>query len=204
MNMIIMGGFLGSGKTSIVLQMAKYLIGDGDAPKATVAILENEIGEISVDDQILKSDGYKVETMFSGCVCCTMSGELIVNVSNIMREMNPDWIIMEATGIAYPHNIKENLQYSLKIDSRIICVADAQRWQRLLRPMGMLIGDQLKEADVILVNKIDLVDNRTLDEVDHSLAGFNPSAKRFPICASEKIPIELWQYILKTPTEVPA
>jgi len=204
MNMIIMGGFLGSGKTSIVLQMAKYLIGDGDAPKATVAILENEIGEISVDDQILKSDGYKVETMFSGCVCCTMSGELIVNVSNIMREMNPDWIIMEATGVAYPHNIKENLQYSLKIDSRIICVADAQRWQRLLRPMGMLVGDQLREADVILMNKIDLVDNKTLGEVDRSLEGFNPNAKRFPISAAEKIPVELWQYILKTPTEVQA
>ena len=79
MKMIIMGGFLGAGKTSLVLQMARYLAGRNPDKQAKVVILENEIGEVSIDDKILKSGGFEVQTMFSGCVCCTMAGELMGN-----------------------------------------------------------------------------------------------------------------------------
>ena len=109
MKMIIMGGFLGAGKTSLVLQMARYLAGRNPDKQTKVVILENEIGEVSIDDKILKSGGFEVQTMFSGCVCCTMAGELMGNICQIMERFDPDWIIMEATGVAYPRRIKENL-----------------------------------------------------------------------------------------------
>ena len=115
MKMIITGGFLGAGKTSLVLQMARYLAGENPEHKAKVVILENEIGEVSIDDKVLENGGFEVETMFSGCVCCTMAGELVTNVYQIVNRLDPEWIIMEATGVAYPLNIKENLEQSVPI-----------------------------------------------------------------------------------------
>ena len=70
MNLLILGGFLGSGKTTVLLQLAKYITGDHVKPGETkVAIIENEIGEQGIDDKILKSGNYSVENLFAGCAC---------------------------------------------------------------------------------------------------------------------------------------
>lgn len=188
MNMLVLGGFLGSGKTSVLLQLAKHIIGEGSDKYAKVVILENEIGEVSVDDKILRSKGYTVENMFSGCVCCTMSGEMVINVKKIMADLRPDWIIMEATGVAYPYTIVETLQSSIKdIEMKVVVLADSKRWNRLLIPMRQLISDQLNGADFILINKIDMVDDDTLMQVDRSVESFNAKAQRFHINAHDAI-----------------
>jgi len=196
MRVIIVGGFLGSGKTSVVLQMAKYLVGDTVDKEAKVVIVENEIGEVGIDDRVLKNEGYKVQGMFSGCVCCTMSGELVINIHNIHKNMDPDYIIMEATGVAYPNSIKEMLVESLKLDCKICCITDAKRWMRLLKPMESMIKNQLEEADIILVNKIDIVDKDTLDKVDESLKTFNDTAKYFHVSAMQKIDDAIWSELI--------
>lgn len=184
MKILIMGGFLGAGKTSVVLQLAKHIVGENPDKPAKVVIVENEIGEVSIDDKVLRSGGYKVEGLFSGCVCCTMSGELVLTVMNIKREMEPDWIIMEATGVAYPKNVKETLEKSiLDADIRICCVADARRWKRLLKPMGLLLRDQLSGADIILVNKVEELDEAVVKEVMDSVKTFNSSAEYYCISA---------------------
>ena len=113
MNFLVVGGFLGSGKTSFILRLAHHMIDDLGINK--IVILENEIGEIGIDDQVLRGSGYEVKGMFSGCVCCTMAGELPTNVKTIEKDLNPDWIIMEATGMAFPQNVKENLADTLGI-----------------------------------------------------------------------------------------
>ena len=104
--LLIIGGFLGSGKTSVILQLAKHLVGPTSDSHAKVVILENEIGTVSIDDKTLSNTGLNVEPMFSGCVCCTMAGELVVNVGSIITRLAPDWIILETTGMAYPNNPK--------------------------------------------------------------------------------------------------
>jgi len=196
MRVIIVGGFLGSGKTSVVIQMARYLVGDTVEKEAKVVIVENEIGEVGIDDRVLKNEGYKVQGMFSGCVCCTMSGELVVNISNIRKNLNPDYIIMEATGVAFPSSIKEMLVGSLNLDCKICCITDAKRWKRLLIPMGSMIKDQLDGADIILINKIDIVDKETLNAVDESLRTFNDKAKRFHVSAMQKIDDSIWSELI--------
>ena len=170
MNFLIIGGFLGSGKTSLLLQLAKYMSDDLGIEKTV--ILENEIGKVGIDDRVLSGSGYEVKGLLAGCVCCTMAGELSLTVRNIEKEIDPDWIIMEATGMAFPQNIKENLRDGLGIDGRICCLVDAKRWNRLLKPMEHLLPFQLKESDIVLVNKTDLVDAGTLDEVCESVASF--------------------------------
>ncbi len=70
-------------------------------------ILENEVGEEGIDDKLLRGNGYQVENLFSGCACCTLSGELLSTVSKIEKELQPDWLILETTGLAYPHLIQK-------------------------------------------------------------------------------------------------
>ncbi len=188
MKVIILGGFLGSGKTSVLLQLAKHIVGDQPVDAAKVVILENEIGEISVDDSLLKNNGYAVTNMFSGCVCCTMSGELILNLHKIRDDFSPELVIMEATGVAFPDNIRTTINQSLpELEVSVTCITDAKRWLRLLRPMELLLEGQLEAADIILINKIDLVDSPTLAAVEASIRTFNSRAEFFKISAAQAI-----------------
>lgn len=203
MNVIILGGFLGSGKTSIILQLARHLIGDASIDTTKIVILENEIGEVSVDDQILGSHGYAVENLFSGCVCCTMSGELILGLHQIIRDFSPELIIMEASGVAFPENIRKTIKQALpKLSCRVACVTDAKRWQRLLLPMEMLLKDQLDAADVILINKIDTVDAETLETVEASIRTFNNTAQFFNLSASQTIDPGVFEAMLTNKEEI--
>lgn len=188
MKVIILGGFLGSGKTSVVIQLARYVIGNSTENKTKVVILENEIGEVSIDDKILQNSGYEVANLFSGCVCCTLAGELVLGLHNIIQDFDPELIIMEATGVAYPENIRKTINLSLPdLDCSITCVTDAKRWLRLLRPMEMLLEGQLDAAEVILINKVDQVDDDTLSTVEESIRTFNDDAAFFKISAAQTI-----------------
>ena len=195
MKFLIIGGFLGSGKTSLLLRLAARMRDGLGVGK--IVILENEIGQVSVDDRVLAGAGYSVRGMTAGCVCCTLAGELPLTVKAIEKDMAPDWIIMEATGMAFPQNVKENLSDTLGIDARICCLVDAKRWPRLLKPMAHLLPMQLKEADAVLINKIDLLDASALAAVRESVAGFcPPEARIFPVSINGGIDEGVLDFIL--------
>ena len=186
MNFLIIGGFLGSGKTSLLLQLTTYMREKLGIEKTV--ILENEIGRVGIDDRVLSGVGYNVHGMFAGCVCCTLTDELSLTVKAVERDIAPEWIIMEATGMAFPQNVKENLADSLGIGARICCLVDAKRWSRLLKPMEHLLPQQLKEADAVLINKIDLIGEDALESVRESVAGFcEPEAEIFPVSMNSEI-----------------
>lgn len=195
MNFLIIGGFLGAGKTSLMLQLVPHMRDRLGAGK--IVILENEIGQVGIDDRVLAGAGYSVRGMTAGCVCCTLAGELILTVKALGKDLAPDWIIMEATGMAFPQSIKENLADALGVDARICCLTDAKRWPRLLKPMEHLLPMQLKEADAVLINKIDLVDAPALEAVRESVAGFcPPEARIFPVSAKGGIDGSVLDFIL--------
>ena len=194
MRFLIIGGFLGSGKTSFLLHMAKHLVQVRGIRK--VAILENEVGQVSVDDKILDSTGLQIRVMFAGCVCCTMAAELPITVKMIQKEVDPDWIIMEATGVAFPDNIRENLEKYLDEPPQILCLVDAKRWRKLLGPMAHLLPFQLKGAHRILVNKIDLVSREEVDWIKESIAAFNDTAPIETFSAIDSVPAEILDRIV--------
>lgn len=198
MKVLILGGFLGSGKTSALIQLARYIARDAkpDDANPKVVILENEIGEVGVDDKVLASGGYKVDSLFQGCACCTMSGEVAINVMTIRKDLNPEWLVIEATGVAYPEKIKESIQAIPDIEIRLTALTDAKRWKRLLIPMQNLIRDQLHGAETILINKIDLVDAEMLAFVEDSVKGFNADAKVFKITTTEEVDTAVWKAVL--------
>ena len=197
MKVLIFSGFLGSGKTSALLPLARYLVDTSvsDAENK-VMILENEVGEIGIDDAFLRGGGFKVDTLFSGCACCTVSGELVDSIGKIEKDYAPDWLILETTGVAYPKKIQETLKAACGLDARIVVLVDAARWKRLLMPMMNLLSGQIIGSDAVLVNKIDLVDEATLAAVDADVRGFEPKANVVHISALAPVAPEVWDGVL--------
>ncbi len=166
MKVLILGGFLGSGKTTLLLQIAKDLA--AHAPKnkpCKVMILENEIGQEGVDDKWIKSNGFSVESLFDGCICCSLAGEIVPVVSNLEKEYDPAWLIVETTGLAYPDLIRDNLQEALHLSSVLVTVVDVSRWNRFKMPMHELLKGQIACADILLLNKKDQVTLDVLEQV---------------------------------------
>ena len=186
MDILVVGGFLGSGKTSFILQLARELIGARGV--RSVVILENEIGECSVDDKLLRASGLQVRGLFSGCVCCTLAGELAAAVRRIGDELRPDWLIVEATGLAFPGSVRETLHRTLGLDCRVCVLTDALRWKRLFAAVEELMRGQLEDADTVLVNKADAADAQALAEAVEAAREIHPGIPVLPVSAGGAIP----------------
>lgn len=193
MKTIIVGGFLGAGKTTAVIQLAGFLANQANSTHRTrVVILENEIGEVGVDDMLLRGSGYQVSELFAGCACCTMSGELRGNIRVIQRELDPEWLILEATGVAYPINIKAAVDPLMECPAVICALVDAKRFLRMLRPAGALATAQLTDADVILINKVDLVDEAVLAETERRIRAIGAQGAIVRVCGLQEIDSDVW------------
>ena len=199
---VILGGFLGSGKTTALMKFARYLVGVSDPARSNkVVILENEVGEVGIDDKLLRAGGFTVNNLFSGCACCTVSGELITAVGRITREMDPEWLIIETTGIAYPGLMRDNLKYALGLESRVCVLTDAARWRRLRLPMENLLRGQIECADVVLINKIDLSDEEALQSMEHEIMEFKPDVRIIRISALSGVESAVWREVTGTRDE---
>lgn len=184
MHTIIIGGFLGAGKTTVLMALARYLTERSDSPENCVVILENEISEQGVDNQLLGAQGFRVRNIFSGCICCGSSGALCQDVELIRREYNPQWLIIEATGMAYPDSIRRTLEQELAIHAGILTVVDAKRWPRVLVGLRQFVESQLIGADAVLVTKIDLIGAPQLEQVLEQIPAFSGCAPVYPVCAT--------------------
>ncbi|MDT8902577.1 GTP-binding protein [Anaeroselena agilis] len=171
MRILLFGGFLGSGKTSIILQLARQITAAGGE---TVAIIENEIGEEGVDDKLLAASGLTVKPLFGGCVCCQITGDLVAAVKEIAETLNPDWLIIEMTGLAIPGNVARLIrQYNTSGSKcKTITVVDAGRWAELKQVLEPLLLSQVQDSDLIIVNKTDIAGpevNNTVEDVRASV-----------------------------------
>ncbi|AEF84391.1 cobalamin synthesis protein/P47K family protein [Treponema primitia ZAS-2] len=194
---IVLGGFLGSGKTTVLLELAKYLTGkQGQVQNTRVVIIENEISEAGMDSRLFEKD-YRVKNLFSGCACCTYSGEFEAALQAVIRDYEPEWIIVEATGLAYPDAIKASVQKSTGIIPCMLTVADAKRWFRALAGMEQFVEGQLREADIILVNKVDLAGEAETAKVIDSISAKQSAAQIVKTTASAGLDESFWNDILK-------
>ena len=199
MKVIILGGFLGSGKTSVLLQLAEFLVNQSlNAENTTpVVIIENEIGGSGVDNLLLESQGLTVKNLFAGCACCTSSGQLADTISLLKKEFDPEWIVIEATGLAYPDQIKHTVEAAFDLETGIITIVDAKRWFRLIAAMESFVSGQLENASGVLINKIDCVEENVLNGVIQSVRTYNPTVPCYPISAIEKLTDGFWGSLLK-------
>jgi G3E family GTPase len=197
MKVLLISGFLGTGKTSALLQLGAYLVKRENKAGTSVMIIENEIGDIGVDDKVLKAQGLSVKELFSGCACCTSGGDLLTEIKDIMDSINPSWLIIEATGVAYPRQIKEMISSCFMLDVLILSLADAARWKKIRSYMPDLVDAQLADADCILLNKVDLVDENTADNITADLRSFNKKAEIHKVTANRAIDESVWSFLYK-------
>ena len=175
MKIMLFGGFLGSGKTTTLLQAAKYAV---ESRGLTVAVIENEIGEAGLDDKLLKESGLQVRPLFGGCVCCQITSDLVTAVKDIYREIHPDLLMIEMTGLAVPANIVATIhKYCDFLEGvKTVTLVDGSRWTELMEILEPLVTSQVKDSQLILLNKADLAGENvaTVQRELAALAGKTP------------------------------
>ena len=182
----ILTGFLGSGKTTLL----NHILEDPHHG-LRFAIIENEFGEVGVDERILseKADEEVIEVM-NGCICCTVRGDLVVALKKLWGKISQfDAIIIETTGLADPAPVAQTFFVDDEIAAKfsldgIITVCDSKHIISRLddeKPEGVEneAEEQLAFADRILLNKIDLVEKAELGAIEERIRKVNPSADIF-------------------------
>lgn len=174
----ILGGFLGSGKTSIILKLGKHLAEKGKK----VAIIVNEVGQIGVDGEFLKRSGMNTYELTEGCICCTLKRDLESCILELISTFNPDILLIEPTGIAFPSVIKKTVRQVGDIvgdiNTIVFGVVDAHRLNKIYSEMKEFTERQLKDADTLVINKTDLIDSKAeLSLLAEILKQINPKSK---------------------------
>jgi len=166
----IISGYLGAGKTTLLKKIMEKL-------DRKFAIIMNEFGEISIDTQIIQGKNVKIAELAGGCVCCSLTGEFEEAIKEIIATYNPEIIIVETTGVAEPDALVVDISNSLpdiKLDS-VITVADADALIRF-PSLGQAGRVQIEMADLIILNKIDLIDESKRVEIKAKLNLLNKKA----------------------------
>lgn len=166
----IITGYLGAGKTTLLQRVLESAGG-------RVAVLMNEFGDIAVDCRVVQGTHVKMVELSGGCVCCSLSGEFEAAVHEILDTVKPEWIVVETTGVAEPgslaHDIGENIP-EVRLDA-IVTVVDADSMARF-PSLGDTGRQQIELADVLILNKKDLVSTERMVEIREALKGINVRA----------------------------
>ncbi len=172
----VLTGYLGAGKTTLLNRILSEQHGK------KYAVIVNEFGEIGIDNDIVVGADEEVFEMNNGCICCTVRGDLVRILDGLMRRKGKfDAIIVETTGLADPAPvaqtffIDENIGRKTRLDA-VVTVADA-KWLNDRLKDAPEAKNQIAFADVILINKTDLVTPEELSEVEARIRGINPYAK---------------------------
>ncbi|HWR37944.1 MAG TPA: GTP-binding protein [Patescibacteria group bacterium] len=182
MKIMLFGGFLGSGKTTTLLQVARYAV---EQKKWKVAVIENEIGEVGLDDKLLTAGGLQVRPLFGGCVCCQITSDLVTAIHDIHQEVQPDLLMIEVTGLAIPGNIVKTIEQYCRFHQGIktVILVDGSRWRELIEILEPLITSQVSGSQLILLNKADLA-GAAVDRIRGELANIAGEAPIITIQAT--------------------
>ncbi len=172
----VLTGFLGSGKTTLLNRILTENHGQ------RIAVIENEFGEIGVDQDLVINADEEIFEMNNGCICCTVRGDLIRILGNLVKRRDKfDRILVETTGLADPGPVAQTFfvdddtRESFELDG-VVTLVDAKHAELHLDDSEEATS-QIAFADVILINKIDLVDSATLDALERRLRAMNAMAR---------------------------
>ena len=172
----VLTGYLGSGKTTLLNRILSEDHGK------RYAVIVNEFGEIGIDNDLIVESDEEIYEMNNGCVCCTVRGDLIRVVEGLMRRPGRfDAIVVETTGLADPAPVAqtffmdEDVRSKTKLDA-VVALVDAKHLPLRLKDSSEA-EDQIAFADVVVLNKTDLVTDEELRDVEAAVRAINPSAR---------------------------
>ncbi|MHC1709309.1 MAG: GTP-binding protein [Methanomassiliicoccales archaeon] len=166
MDMIIIAGFLGSGKTTLILNTMGQIT---ERTGKKVALIVNDFGNIGIDGKVMEKYGLKVQELPRGCICCTLGPNFLDTVRTIQDKFQPDLIVVEPSGIADPDSILATMEHFKgkplgKISTVILL--DAVRFPLLVQAMKIPMTKQLHSADLVILTKTDEVDESRLKDME--------------------------------------
>jgi G3E family GTPase len=171
----VLTGYLGAGKTTLL----NHILTQEHGQK--IAVIVNEFGEIGIDNQLVVSSDEEIFEMNNGCICCTVRGDLMRIIGNLMHRRDKfDRLVIETTGLADPAPViqtffvDEDVQLQTHLDA-VVTVVDAKHIH--LHWDAEEAQEQIAFADRILINKTDLVTPAELDELESKIRGMNAIAK---------------------------
>ncbi len=172
---LVVSGFLGSGKTTLVSHLLKEARGTG----ARLAVVSNEFGALGIDQALLGQGGEAYAELEGGCVCCQLSDELVMTLQMLWERVRPDGVIVETSGVALPFDTqlqvwREPVCRWVDDDMAVVVVNAEQLFER--RELEGTFEDQVSSADLLLLNKIDLVPSESLDQLEAILRRIAPDA----------------------------
>ncbi|MEK3734347.1 MULTISPECIES: GTP-binding protein [unclassified Paenibacillus] len=196
---LILSGFLGSGKTTLLTRLLGECVNKSIKP----AVIMNEVGDVNLDGQLVDEE-VAMREMLSGCICCTIRGDLSMEIKGLIEQETPDLILIEATGVANPIEILDTVTETAlltPIDIRaVVTIVDASHFLQLsCGTRGRtyrLMEDQIRCASMLVLNKRDLVGEKELEEVTQLMAALNPVASIQPAIHCE-LDECLWNLMLE-------
>jgi G3E family GTPase len=179
----VLTGYLGAGKTTLLNRILTHEHGK------KVAVIINEFGEVGIDNQLVISADEEIFEMNNGCICCTVRGDLIRIIGNLMKRRDKfDHLVIETTGLADPAPIiqtffvDEDTRDRLSLDAVVTVVDTKHIWQHWDAEEAQ---EQIAFADVILLNKTDLVSEEELAELEKRIRDMNAMAQVYRTRDSE-------------------
>lgn len=175
----LFSGFLGSGKTTLLKGMISQMKGQGLKP----AVFMNELGKMNMDSDSVE-DGVPLKEILDGCICCSGSEKSEAQIQTLLAEEDFDVLLIETTGAAHPVEALDAIFSPLFADrlnfKGIVTVADSKRWMdrnSLSAQIRSLFLEQIRHADLILANKMDLLTDGEQGTVIYEIQSLNPTAQ---------------------------
>jgi G3E family GTPase len=174
MKTTVVCGLLGAGKTTFIRNFVK-------PGSAKTVVLVNDFGAAGIDGEIFSAGGIESVELPSGCVCCTLKFDLITTIERITRQFAPEHLVIEPSGVASPSGVLEALESAGIEAVTVVSIIDAVEFAELFESgmYGRFFEDQICLADMVLVNKTDLVTEESLAETIARIENLNPRAVLF-------------------------
>lgn len=172
---LVVSGFLGSGKTSLV----RHLLERAQAEKMRVAVVSNELGALGIDRALLGAGGEAFVELEGGCVCCELADDLLETLEMLRDRVGPDRVVIETSGVALPFDTqlnfwREPVSHWIGDDMALV-VVNAEQLQEG-RDLEGTFTDQVSSADLLVLNKVDLIADDELDALEARLREIEPEA----------------------------
>lgn len=179
-------GFLGSGKTTLLRRILAE-----QPPEERLVVLVNEFGDLGIDGQLLEGFDSEVLELTSGCICCTLRGDFVTSLSRALQTFTPDRVLIEATGLAETGELAQAVAHVAEREdvrlASVSTVVDAEIFSHR-EMMGPLYFNQIKDAQLLLLNKTDLIAPEEVAPLSEALSEINPRARIMPVvhCAVDR------------------
>ncbi|MCL2367053.1 MAG: GTP-binding protein [Oscillospiraceae bacterium] len=174
-NLDLITGFLGAGKTTFCSILLKHYMEKGARPVYIV----NEFGQTGLDAEIIKADGFNAVEMFGGCICCTLKGEVSVAILKVIEAFSPTHIVFEPSGIfifdEFFNILKQEQIRDKCVLGNVITIIDGVNFNYSKAKFGSFLYNQIKNAPTLIISKLEK-NKYTADELIADLKNINPDA----------------------------